>query len=401
MRTWLLLIILMGICIMSNISVGQNKNVLEDLIYSNMEILSPVIENVDKYEVQILYTQMDHLEDNKVHLKTYSFNEKPNRYFYPASTVKLPAVIAALEKLNDLNIEGINKHTHLSIDSLYEGHVSIPKEYKNECGYPNIADYAKRIFLVSDNESFNRLYDFLGQKELNERLGKRGFTNTKIVHRLSVARTPKQNMETNPIKFYDENGTILYEQPARLDSTDVKLNLTDTKKGVGFYSDGELVNDPKDFTVNNFFGLRDQHNLLIRVMYPELFDEGERFNLSENDYEFIRKYMSMLPKESECPKYCSEDYWDSYVKFLMFGDNKDPIPDNIKIFNKVGDAYGYLTDNAYIVDEENYVEFFLSATLSVNKNQIYNDDKYEYDEIGLPFLAKLGQIIYEYEKRGQ
>lgn len=398
MNISLLLKISMGIFIMTNFSLGQDQNLLENLIKNNLKNLSPVSQDVDKFEVQILYTRVVRNEDKEVNFKTYSFNEKPNKYFYPASTVKFPAVIAAFEKLNDLKIDGVNKNTHLSIDSLYDGHVSIPKEYKNECGHPNIADYAKRVFLVSDNEAFNRLYDFLGQKEINERLVKRGFNNTKIVHRLSVARTPKQNMETNPIKFYDENGAILYEQPARLDSTDIKLNLTDTKKGVGFYSDGELVNDPKDFAANNFFGIRDQHNLLIRVMYPELFDEGERFNLSENDYEFIRKYMSMLPKESECPKYSSKDYWDSYVKFLMYGDNKNPIPDNIKIFNKVGNAYGFLIDNAYIVDEENNIEFFLSATLSVNKNQIFNDDNYEYDEIGLPFLAKLGQVIYDYEQ---
>ena len=33
----------------------------------------------------------------------------------------------------------------------------------------------------------------------------------------------------------------------------------------------------------------------------------------------------------------------------------------------------------------------------MNENQIYNDDVYEYDEIGFPFLADLGRIIYQYE----
>ena len=109
--------------------------------------------------------------------------------------------------------------------------------------------------------------------------------------------------------------------------------------------------------------------------------------------------MSMLPKESDCPKYNSAEYYDGYVKFLMFGDSKEPIPNNIKIYSKSGLAYGYLTDNTYIIDEENNVEYFLSATLHVNGNGIYNDDNYEYDEIGLPFLAKLGQIVYEHEKQ--
>lgn len=60
-------------------------------------------------------------------------------------------------------------------------------------------------------------------------------------------------------------------------------------------------------------------------------------------------------------------------------------------------AYGYLIDNAYIADFKNGVEFLLSAVIYVNNNQIFNDDKYEYDEIGFPFLANLGKVIYEYE----
>ncbi|MFB0907711.1 MAG: hypothetical protein QMB03_05420 [Spirosomataceae bacterium] len=85
------------------------------------------------------------------------------------------------------------------------------------------------------------------------------------------------------------------------------------------------------------------------------------------------------------------------MKSFMFGDDKEPMPENIRIFNKVGDAYGYLIDNAYIVDFENKVEFILSAVIHVNNNQIYNDSVYEYDKTGFPFMAELGKTIYAYE----
>ena len=85
-----------------------------------------------------------------------------------------------------------------------------------------------------------------------------------------------------------------------------------------------------------------------------------------------------------------EKYYDSYVKFFLFGDNKEPIPDSVRIFNKVGLAYGYVTDNAYVVDFEREVEFLLTAVVLVNENGIFNDGVYEYDEVGLPFLAELG-----------
>lgn len=390
-------LILMGILIMITFNNCGNENILENLIDDNLHELNPVIDNKDKYELQIIYTQIIRDNENNVKFNTYSFNGKPDTYFYPASTVKFAAAVLALEKLNDLNIEGVNKYTHLSIDSVYGGHVSFDKNFKDECGYPNIANYIKQIFIVSDNEAFNRLYDFLGQKEINEKLLKRGFNNTKIIHRLSVARSPKQNRETNPIKFYNNEGNIIFEQPARIESTDVQLELKNTLKGVGYIANGELINKPKDFSANNFFSLRDQHELLLRIFFPKQFDESQKFYLTDDDYNFLRKYMSMLPKESECPKYDTDKYYDSYVKFLMFGDSEETIPDNIKIYSKSGLAYGYLTDNAYIVDEKNGVEFILSATVHVNENQIYNDDNYEYDEIGLPFLAKLGKVIYEFE----
>ena len=83
----------------------------------------------------------------------------------------------------------------------------------------------------------------------------------------------------------------------------------------------------------------------------------------------------------------------------MFGDNTEPMPEHIKIYNKVGYAYGTLTDCAYIQDTKNHLEFMLTATILVNDNHIFNDNTYEYEEIGIPFLAQLGRELYEIELR--
>ncbi|MCY3565848.1 MAG: hypothetical protein OXH27_06680, partial [Gammaproteobacteria bacterium] len=80
----------------------------------------------------------------------------------------------------------------------------------------------------------------------------------------------------------------------------------------------------------------------------------------------------------------------------LFGDSRERIPEHIEIFNKIGRAYGYLTDSAYIVDRRTNREFLISATIRVNANETFNDDIYEYVEIGLPFLAELGrQLVFE------
>ena len=39
----------------------------------------------------------------------------------------------------------------------------------------------------------------------------------------------------------------------------------------------------------------------------------------------------------------------------------------------------------------------LAVTIYVNKDGVVNDDKYEFDSVGWPFLYELGQTIYDYE----
>src|SRR5690606_7971801 len=101
------------------------------------------------------------------------------------------------------------------------------------------------------------------------------------------------------------------------------------------------------------------------------------------------------PAESGIPEYGDgSKYPQAYARYLMF-DREESIPPNIRVFNKIGSAYGFLTDAAYIVDFDKGIEFILAATVYTNANETFNDGKYEYDEIGYPFLRDLGRAIYE------
>jgi hypothetical protein len=53
---------------------------------------------------------------------------------------------------------------------------------------------------------------------------------------------------------------------------------------------------------------------------------------------------------------------------------------------------------AYVQDARSGAEFLLGACIHVNADGIYNDDRYEYDEIGLPFLAALGRAVLAVER---
>jgi hypothetical protein len=140
--------------------------------------------------------------------------------------------------------------------------------------------------------------------------------------------------------------------------------------------------------------------VLRSILFPEAVPKKQRFRLTADDYRFLYTSMSTLPRESGEPAYPDrEEYYDSYGKYFLFGDSKAPIPSHIRVFNKVGEAYGYLIDDAYVVDFDAGVEFLLTAVILVNADGIFNDDEYEYDEIGLPFLSRLGRAVYEYELR--
>ena len=97
-------------------------------------------------------------------------------------------------------------------------------------------------------------------------------------------------------------------------------------------------------------------------------------------------------------RYTPQKKYDTWKKYLFYGrKNVRPYP-HIRIFNIVGWWAGYLVDSAYIVDYKNGVEFFLSALIYTNRNQML-DYKFEYLTDGFPFLARLGQTIYRYERR--
>jgi hypothetical protein len=79
------------------------------------------------------------------------------------------------------------------------------------------------------------------------------------------------------------------------------------------------------------------------------------------------------------------------------GNDKSDFPANIRIFNKTGQAYGHLLDASYYVDFEKVIEFFVSAVVYVNEDETLNNDNYEYDAIGFPFFAELGDYLYQLE----
>lgn len=377
----------------------------EEVFKSDLEdfpTLKSVLEDSTKFQVQIIYSEIDWNEHGNPLFTDYSFHLRDQEYFYPASTVKLPIVLLALEWLEEQNIAGLDLETTMLTDSVRPSQLPAFVDSTAQNGLPSIGHYIKKVLLVSDNDASNRLFEMMGMDYVNRKLKEKGLNQTVITQRLSFPISPEENRHFNPIKFVDKSGKTILELPAR-HTDSIYVVPGNPKIGEAFYRNDSLIQGGMDFSFKNKFSLSDLHGVLKRLIFPNSFFESERFQLNEQHREFVLKYMSMLPRESAYPSYDSKEYYDGYSKFFKFGASNDSIPSNFRIFNKTGWSYGFLIDGSYFVDFENGIDFLVSAVIYVNEDKILNDDNYETEEIGKPFFAELGEYLYQRElkrKRG-
>lgn len=395
-------ILLFSIVILSYLSCKETKpkSLLEEILASGSSEFKKIIDGKDKYEVQILFSPISQTQKGK-HVEDHFFNFRPDDYFYPASSVKMPVVFLALQKLNELKKSGveISLDTPLSFDSLRSAQTPLLYDSTSVTDYPSIGHFIDQVFATSNNEAYNRLYEFVTQDYINSNLRNKGiFTNSRIVHRVGVSGFSfDENKWVPSINFLDNRGNTYYKRNPSYAQGFWLTPISNTQKGVGHISpEGTLVKKPFDFNQKNFINIRDLQESLKRMILSDQYSKGMRYDISEEDKKFVLASMARLPKDYPYLQDELDEYYDSYVKFFLFGDDKSPIPDHIIIRNKVGYAYGYLTDCAYIQDTKEDIEYFLTATIHVNDNRIYNDGIYEYDEVGIPFLAELGRLVHQY-----
>ena len=277
-----------------------------------------------------------------------------------------------------LAIEKVNESKFITLDT--------PFRVENESEKYTLRDEILKMFIVSDNESFNRIFEFLGQDYINGKLKALGFENTTIFHRLSVEDS--DNLKTKKVFFFLEKDSISYQtfnreiDPHQMDGL---------KKGKKFYNDnGELVKKPMDFSKKNKISIDDLHEMTTQIYLPENYNNKNSFKLDKEQKAFVWEAMSASPNKLGLNK---EKYPGNFVKFFVRGDEKenDTIKNTLKIYNKVGTAYGQITETAFIDSETK--KFILTATMYVNENDILNDDVYEYESVGIPFFSSLGKEI--------
>ncbi|UOQ78026.1 class A beta-lactamase-related serine hydrolase [Hymenobacter sp. 5516J-16] len=388
-------------CLLLPLAQGRAQNPLRQLLRSD-SVLAPVLGQAAAHRVQILYTQIRRDSQGRAHFRSYGYRLRPREYFYPASSIKLPTAVLALEKLHALSaqVPGLTSESPLRIDSATWGQTRVVRDTSSQTGRASVAHYVRKVLLVSDNDAFNRLYEFVGPTGLVAGLRRHGLRHTLVRHRLSVGDQDSTARRANPLAFFADTSLTrpLYLQPAATYARPwPRQPRRGWRVGRAHLQGSTRVEDPLDFRSKNTTSLPDLQRTLRAVLFPETEPARRRFQLAPADYALLRDYLHRLPRESAAPRYPVAQYPDNYAKFLLAGGPAGPLPAGVQIYNKIGQAYGFLVDNAYITDSARGVEFLLSAVVYVNQDGVLNDDQYEYDTVGLPFLRRLGQRVYQYE----
>src|SRR5688572_19676008 len=135
-------------------ALTQSNSKLLDSLIKVHPFLQKVAEKKQTYKVQIIYTQINRNAFNGPSFVDHTFSLDSLNYFYCASLVKLPCSIFALEKINELNRPGLSRTSPMLTDS------AGPCQHRNwvdttsENRYPSVEHHIKKMFLVSDNNSY-------------------------------------------------------------------------------------------------------------------------------------------------------------------------------------------------------------------------------------------------------
>lgn len=382
----------------SKAEVAPAERLLDSLLRAHPERFDSLVAKADEFEIQIIYTQIDRDPQNWPSFRQHTWHVDSSRYFNPASLVKLPIAVAALEKIHQYEAQGITAASPMATGTAYRCQTPVRNPFnKDPDRVASVANYVRRMLLVSDNEAYNRLYEFVGQDDMHQRLRDWGMPAARIITRFTPGCDSLSNRYTNPITFYTPQRKPVH-QPAAFNAAPLPPPLGRIYKGRGYQIGRQLINKPFDFTNANYLTLPQVTDLLRGILFPT---SGPELHLSAPDRQLLQRYLGLSPHESGFSLYRSKGYYDYYKKYLLFGRLPQArlAANSPRSFNIVGLSYGYVADCAYFADPSTGLEFMLSAVIYVNHDGILNDARYEYSSTAWPFMKALGEVILEFEKK--
>jgi hypothetical protein len=337
------------------------------------------------HRLQILITEVRPGPDGRRALVSHGLRVDAE-YFYPASAIKTFAAVAAMRALGDAPLA-----TPLALCERGARRCTRTRDPSNRAGGRiTIGHEIRKMQIVSDNGAFNRLYDFVGHRALNESLTGLGFASLRIHHRLSTDEPAGAQRSTPGAELRPQAGPRR-EVPAR--TSDLRLAphpAGGTAIGAGFLVDGSLVPGPMDFADKNGASLCDLQRLTLALTLP---DEGPALGLSPAQRGFLVEAMTVDPHASDNPRYTDPAQAVARFKPMLPGLERTLPRARIRYVNKAGKAYGFHVENAYVEDRASGRAALVTATIYADADGVLDDDRYDYATVTAPFYAALGAVV--------
>lgn len=355
-------------------SASANSASIAEILRSGSAKLKAVLARARELQLQLCYSWRDargQLNSQYLHADS--------RWFAPASLVKLPLAAMLLEDLEARRLDWRS------------GALRFPNMPDCAAGAAelrtaqSVQRLIERALVVSDDSAYCALFDALGPQKIAERCAELGY-GARIQARFGYCG-PELSRVTGPV-WWHQGGQAKELYPVR-PAFELRRAAAKIELGRAWMSGTKRIEGPKDFTDSNTMLLRDLHQVLLAVTQPDLVPARQRFKLSQAAREFLLAAMARNP--AQCDSCSGEERAmpDNAFRLLAVGDAQWPA--GLKVRNKVGWAYGFLSDIAHLRDSRH--ECWISCVMYLNADGVLNDGRYDYDSIGRPFMAEAGRLL--------
>ncbi|GAB5418925.1 MAG: hypothetical protein Crog3KO_00940 [Crocinitomicaceae bacterium] len=314
--------------------------------------------------------------------KTISYGT--DQYYYPASLVKIPAMLVLLEVLEEKSIP-------LDAVPLFDT--------INACGSTKFVTLSQKnrvsfrqmlteLIVASDNNFYNAIYHFVTPEELNNRLKELGFSGTHI-YRAFTGCDVADHLNTYPYKVFGANGALLLESGGATLSKEVLSEAYDDSEERLLGSrheneEGDIVDGPYDLNSHIEIPLNEMHQMMLRFLYPQEFEISQRWNISDSNQSFAINLMGLYPSEIKSVYRNLNHLTDDVYKYV-----KNSNTPNARTIGKLGLSYGFASESVYVPIDDKSEGILITYSVYVNENDVVNDGEYEYEDVARPFANEL------------
>jgi hypothetical protein len=345
-------------------------------------LVTDTLARAAELRLQICFTRLTH-GSNGAAFETHYYRRDAD-WFAPASLVKLPLAALLLEQLEAAGIDWRTaKLTFPNMPACAERAMELRRPQA-------VARLIERALVLSDDSAYCALFDALGPQHIRERMqALMPGANVRIQARFGSCG-PENSRVTGPVQITNAAGKTLLLTPQR--PPFALLSAAEPIKiGRAWMQGAHRVEGAKDFTESNSAPLPALHALMLALMRPELVPAGQRFQLSAQARETIVRGMRLNPADSAQSNPDERKLSRTFFRLLAVGDGQWPA--DLTVHNKVGWAYGFLSDQAHL--QRGAQQCWISCAMYLNSDGVLNDGAYDYERIGRPFMAQIGRLLLE------